>query len=56
MFRGENVRSLGFEPNKDFERAREVTLGKRPESLQALEFGKEGKLFIFRGLMIILIK
>ena len=39
---------LGFKPHKDFEKAKDH-LGKRPETLIEIEFGRNGKPFYFSG-------
>ncbi|PZO44890.1 MAG: hypothetical protein DCF15_21785 [Phormidesmis priestleyi] len=40
--------SLGFEPHRDFEKAK-ANLGDRPDSLLPLEFGRDGQPFYFQG-------
>ncbi|MGB7085344.1 MAG: hypothetical protein WBD47_07315 [Phormidesmis sp.] len=42
------ARGLGFEPHQDFEKGKAV-LGDRLDSLQTIEFGREGKPFYFQG-------
>ncbi len=39
---------LGLQPHKDFEKAKSL-LGKRPENLLDIEFGRNGKPFYFSG-------
>jgi hypothetical protein len=43
------ARSLGLEPSRDFDKKAQMHLGPKPETLIAIEFGKDGKPFYFSG-------
>ncbi len=43
------ARSLGFEPDPDFNAKAQVHLGLRPETLIPIEFGQDGKPFFMSG-------